>query len=214
MSVWPQQGNGASLPLARAPMKNAGKATGEQAAQPGDFAGLGGRMPLALVNFVSRPSPRCAWPPLTEKGQAVSNLSRRLGAIGGLVGLLAVIACTSDPTLVPPSTTVPATIENFSGVVPVRGSSTHNFIVRKSNGQMTVTLVSAGLPDRVVMGLGIGVPTATACTVLPGASVNATPAVILPHFDVTVQAGSYCVVVSDNGSQTAPVSYVVQVTHY
>ena len=144
----------------------------------------------------------------------MSQLFRRLAYIGGLAGLAVTAACTTSPTLVPPSTQVPATTENFSGAVPVRGSSAHAFAVKKSNGQMTVTLLSAGLPDRTIMDLGLGIPSATACTVLPGASVKALPGVVIPHFDVTVQAGNYCVVVSDAGSQTAPVNYVVQVTHY
>lgn len=202
-----------------APRENAGILSAEQPSALTTRLALGGAIPLGLGGSFVSPAglaavtPRSGRWPVERKVADVSLLLRRLTCIGGLAGLVATAACTTSPTLVPPSTTVPATIENFSGTVPVRGSSAHAFSVKKSNGQMTVSLVSAGAPDRVIMLLGLGIPSGTVCTVLPGASMAAIPGAGT-QFDVVAQAGTYCVVVSDNGSQTAPVNYVVQVTHY
>jgi hypothetical protein len=145
---------------------------------------------------------------------------RRLGTLALASALAAtVFACqSSDSTsnLIPmPVTGTPVT-ETFSGTVPVGvgQADVHNFNVMIS-GTVSVILTAAGPPPTIFMGVGIGNPSSTGsstCVLLSGGSVSAQagPTAILSG---TVVAGSYCVVVSDIGNATAPVTYTVSVTH-
>ena len=97
------------------------------------------------------------------------------------------------------------------GTVAVQGSDFHNFTVAKS-GQIDVTLTTAGPPSSIFMGLGIGVPSGTTCSLLSNASVN-TQAGSTAQLSGTAPAATYCVVVFDIGNQTTPIDYAVTVAH-
>ena len=131
---------------------------------------------------------------------------------------LATAACTlgggggSSSTTTPLAPTISATTETFSGTVDVGGSDSHSFNVAQSGGQLSVTLTSAGPPPTIFMGVGVGTPSGTTCTLLAQSppSQAGTAAVL----SGTAQSGSYCVVVFDIGNQTAQVSYTVTVSHF
>lgn len=132
-----------------------------------------------------------------------------------LVGALSAAACSNSntgSTTLPP-TTVPPTVENFTGTVAPSGSSSNNFTVRRSNGQLTVTLLST-TPSSTVVGIGVGNPTSSGCTLIPQASVSAAPGAG-PHLEATAAgAGTYCLLVAHIGGVTSPIDYAVRVTHY
>jgi hypothetical protein len=140
----------------------------------------------------------------------------RTGAIA-LTAALAVgfAACGSDSsssssttsTTAPTATT---TTDTFSGTVPVRGSAVHNFTA-SATGAVSVTLTTTAPSATIVMSVGIGTPNGATCTRLAGASANVAAGGGPPAGLVT--SGSYCVVVSDAGSQTAAVTYTVTVNH-
>jgi hypothetical protein len=58
-----------------------------------------------------------------------------------------------------------------------------------------------------------GTPIGSSCTLLSGGS-TVTPAGTTPQLSGTISAGSYCLVVSDVGNQTAAITYAATVTHF
>jgi hypothetical protein len=85
--------------------------------------------------------------------------------------------------------------------------------VGQSGGQVNVTLTVAGPPPTIYMGVGVGTPSDTSCSILSNAQVLAQ-AGTTAQLTGTADAGTYCVVVFDAGNQTAQVTYSVTVTHY
>ena len=118
----------------------------------------------------------------------------------------------SSSTTTPVAPTVSATTETFSGTVNVGGSDTHNFNVAQSGGQVSVTLTAAGPPATIFMGVGVGTPSGSSCSLIAQSppSQAGTAAVL----SGTAQAGAYCVSVFDIGNQTAPITYSVTVSHF
>jgi hypothetical protein len=130
-----------------------------------------------------------------------------------LVCVLAGVACgggDSTVNFVQPTPTL--VTENFSGTVAIGGSDTHSFNVA-SSGQVNVTLTAAGPPPTIFMGIGVGTPSGTTCTILTNGS-TAAPAGTTAQISGTIAAGSYCVTVFDIGNQTAAVTYTLTVTHF
>jgi hypothetical protein len=111
----------------------------------------------------------------------------------------------------------------FSGTVSaaVRGapqSDSHNFSVGQSGGTVTFTLTSAvetlpsgSLNPSVVMGLGVGTPSGTTCSV-PGGTTQLVSASATP-LSATLNPGAYCVQVTneDASASSGPVAYTVVV---
>jgi hypothetical protein len=62
------------------------------------------------------------------------------------------------------------------------------------------------------MGLGVGIPNGSACTLLVGGSTT-TAAGASPQLKGLVSGGTLCVEVYDVGNQTSPVTYTVAVSH-
>ncbi len=108
-----------------------------------------------------------------------------------------------------PSPTI--TTETFTGTVGVRGSDMHTFSVTTS-GEVDVTLTSTSPVANIVMGLAVGTPNNNVCTPLAGSPVD-TAAGTGPQVMGRVTPGSFCVLVSDIGNATAPVTYTVTVAH-
>ena len=119
----------------------------------------------------------------------------------------------SSTSSLPTAPSAAPTTETFTGTVPMGGSDIHTFTIVLSNGQVIITLTQAGPPSTIYMGLGIGTPSASGCTLLSGGSV-ATPAGTVAQLVGITTAGTYCVAVFDAGNQSADVTYSVTVTHY
>ena len=136
-----------------------------------------------------------------------------------VVCVLAGTACgdggNSTPNFIQPTPT--QITENFTGSVAIGGSDIHTFTITANNQALAVTLTSAGPPSTIFMGLGVGTPGGTpvgsSCSLLSGGS-TVTPAGTTPQLSGTIAAGSYCLVVSDVGNQTGPITYAATVTHF
>jgi hypothetical protein len=152
----------------------------------------------------------------------VNRRSRILSVFVVLLSLPA-LACSgnsSDSTLVTNPTT--AASETLIGTVaaPVNGAlQTAVNTFTSQAGTVSVTLTSAveTLPDgsklpNVVMGVGLGSASGSSCTLLSNAFATAQPSstVVLSG---SVNAGAYCVQVSDVTNQLGPVAYAVVVNH-
>ena len=113
-------------------------------------------------------------------------------------------------------TTAPAavslTTETFMGTVEPMGIASHNFTVAQL-GEVDITLTAAGPPATISMGLSVGTPSGSTCTLnIPGGSVSAQ-ASTTPQLVGTAAAGQLCVAVYDIGNQSAAVNYTVTVAH-
>jgi hypothetical protein len=132
-----------------------------------------------------------------------------------VVCVLAGTACgdggDSTPNFIQPTPPL-ITEPPISGTVPIGGTDSHNFTTVAS-GTLSVTLTAAGPPATIFMGLGVGTPSGSTCTLLTGGS-TVTPAGTTPQLSGTIAPGSYCVSVFDVGNQTGPITYALTVTHY
>ena len=142
---------------------------------------------------------------------------RRAARFAGAIALVAsaalAAACggSSNPsTVTAPTGTV--TTDTFNGTVQPGGSSINPFTVTVG-GTVSVTLVSAGPPSTITMGLGIGNPSSTGtCSFLSGGT-TVTQAGSTAQLSGTLAAGSYCVAVVDVGNAAGPITYTVTVAH-
>jgi len=135
-------------------------------------------------------------------------MTRRHIRLAPLALALMVSACGSASTS-PTTTTSGLTTENFTGTVAVAGTDSKTFTVTVT-GEVDVTLTSAS--PSVFMGLAVGVPGASGCVPLAGAS-QTVAAGTLVQVAGEVTPGTFCVLVSALENQTAPVTYSVTVVH-
>jgi hypothetical protein len=135
------------------------------------------------------------------------------GAIALAASTAFAAACggsSNSSTVTAPTGTV--TTDTFNGTVQQAGSSSNNFTVTVA-GSVSVTLVSAGPPATISMGLGIGNPSSTGtCSFLSGGT-TVTTAMNTAQLSGTLNAGTYCVAVVDVGNAAGPITYTVTVAH-
>jgi hypothetical protein len=137
-----------------------------------------------------------------------------------LVPILTTVACSSSSPSSPVTTAPSTTTITLSGIVPaavnsVQQSDFKNFNVGQSGGTVSLTLTSAvetfpngTLNTAVVMGLAVGAPGPGTCTL----SAGQTPVLVQPGatgLSGTLNAGAYCVQISDQTVQTGPVAYTI-----
>jgi hypothetical protein len=119
---------------------------------------------------------------------------------------------SNQDSITPSPTPVPLTTETFMGTVDPGGLAFHPFTVAQQ-GEVDITLTAAGPPVTISMGLGIGTPTGSTCSLnIQGGMVPAQASTV-PQLVGTAAAGSFCVAVYDIGNQAATVSYTVTVAH-
>ena len=134
-----------------------------------------------------------------------------------VVTALLALACDTGPDgpgFVPTFITPPTKTETFAGTVAVGGSSSHPFVT-SNYGEINITLTTAGSPDDIVMGVGLGAPTSVAdptCRLYQN-GFRLTAAGSTPQVVGSVPAGAYCVQVFDAGNQPGSVTYSVTVVH-
>jgi hypothetical protein len=144
-------------------------------------------------------------------------------ALVALVVVLTTAACDSSSSTSP--TASPAVSNStLSGIVPaavngVRQSVSGNFTVGQGGGMVTVTLTSAveTFPDGtlnhdVVVGLAVGTPTGMTCSLPVGSTPALFQAGAVASISGALNAGIYCVQVSDQTVQQGPAAYTVVVT--
>jgi hypothetical protein len=118
---------------------------------------------------------------------------------------------------------LPSYTRTLNGTVPaaVKGvpqSTSSNFTVGPAGGMVSVTLTSAleafpngSLNPSVVMGLAVGKPSGSTCVLPAGAIPALTQATVTSPLSGPLNAGTYCVQVSDQTIQVGPVAYAVVV---
>lgn len=143
--------------------------------------------------------------------------------------VLTTAACDSSsstsPTMTSPNTPgvtslTPTYIQRLSGIVPapvdgVPQSDSKTFKVGQGGGTVSVTLTSAvetfpngTINPAVVMGLAVGAPGPGTCTL----SAGQAPSLVQPGatgLSGTLNAGAYCIQISDQTVQQGPVMYTV-----
>ena len=113
-------------------------------------------------------------------------MMRRRIRFAPLALALMVSACGSSATTsTSPTTTSGLTTETFTGTVAVKGSDSKTFTVAVT-GVVSVTLTAAPVP----MGLAVGLPGASGCVPIVGASTTAT-AGTLAQVAGKVSAGTF-----------------------
>ena len=143
------------------------------------------------------------------------------------VGVLLITGACSGSSSSRSSTTSPTqtiATDVLTGTVPppvngVLQSAANNFTVGQGGGTVSVTLTSAtetlpggSLLTGVTMGLAVGTSAITGCTPLAN-SFTTAQASSVPQLSGTLNAGAYCVLVSDVTNQLGPVAYAVAVAH-
>ena len=113
-------------------------------------------------------------------------------------------ACGSDVTSPDVATT---TAVGFASRLQEGGSAWRTFTVAAS-GTVKVQLVTVSQPD-VVMRIGIGTVSGTECTVTQKTETAASATSDTPQITATLNAGTYCVKISDIGNLTTIVDFVI-----
>jgi hypothetical protein len=142
-----------------------------------------------------------------------SRTAQFAGALALAVSAAFAAACggSSDPTTVTAPTGTVVT-DTFNGTVQPGGASINAFTVT-IGGTVSVTLVSAGPPATITMGLGIGNPSSTGTCAFLSGGTTMTPAGTTAQLSGSLAAGAYCVAVVDVGNAAGPITYTVTVAH-
>ena len=129
------------------------------------------------------------------------------------IGILTA-SCGGSNTPTTPTTPVLPSSEVFTGTLTPQGSSFYSFTVA-ATGNVSITF--AGLLAKVpgpalntVMGLGVGTPDGTDCSVTN--SVTSAPGLTAQLVNSLTPA-TYCAKIYDLGQLTAPVEFTVRIVH-
>jgi hypothetical protein len=139
---------------------------------------------------------------------------RKLAAVALALSLSA-CGGSSNTTATTPTVTAAPTPELFEGTLDAGGSAFFSFTVT-TTGDVDVMLASTtrttspGSESDVVLGLGVGQPAATDCTVTT--SLMARAALQSPLVS-NVTPGIYCVRVYDIGNLRSTVRFAIRIVH-
>jgi hypothetical protein len=131
---------------------------------------------------------------------------------------LAAAACGGDSsTTTAPTTTAGPSTELFEGKLQSRGDSTFFSFTVATAGNVNVTLASEmttttpGSSTNVALGVGLGSPIATDCSVTSQTTTGPglTSQLVGSNFSPAI----YCVRVFDVGNLTVPINFAVRITH-
>jgi hypothetical protein len=152
---------------------------------------------------------------VTRRSRIIAVLSVLMSASS-----LACSSDSSDSTL--PTTPTTAVSDTLVGTVaaPINGalqSAVNTFSSLAGTVGVTLTSAVETMPDgsklaNVVLGLGIGTPSGSSCTLMSNAFATAQPSSAVA-LSGTVAAGTYCIQVSDVTNQLGPVAYALVVSH-
>jgi hypothetical protein len=136
-------------------------------------------------------------------------------ALAAAGALLMTTGCSGSSDSSSTSVTAPSgtlVTDTFTGTVQPGGVDWKPFTIT-TGGTINVTLLAAGPPATITMGLGVGTPSSTGtCALLSGASTTAV-ASSSAQLNGSLAAGSYCVEVLDLGNAAGPIAYTVTVAH-
>jgi hypothetical protein len=127
-------------------------------------------------------------------------------------------ACSKNTTTSPSTSTTTSTAsfrERFTSTLPVGGSKFFSFSIATA-GTVNATLESiggAGVPQTVVVNLGIGTPFQTSCSANQTAVQVSGDAGLSAVVTGSQQPGVLCVIVADVGNLFAPATFTVVIDH-
>lgn len=130
--------------------------------------------------------------------------------------LAAALAASCGGSDTAPTTIANATVttETFTGTLQPGGLNVHPFTVTTAGGNINITLVSAGPPATIQLGLALGNPSTTGtCSIIPGFTIQTAAGSTAQIPAAGAPAGAYCVAVGDVGILQLPVTYTVTVAH-
>ena len=121
-------------------------------------------------------------------------------------------ASTTTPTV----TTTPTT-ELFEGKLQGGGDSSFYSFTVNTTGNVNVTLAAVtltttpGTSTNLVLGVGLGTPIATDCSVT--SQVSTGPGLVSQLVGSSLAQGIYCVRVFDVGTVTGPINFAIRIVH-
>lgn len=121
-------------------------------------------------------------------------------------------ACDQSQTAVSPTPSTPSPVSvTYSTSFGPQGSASRSFSVPQA-GTVSATLLEAGPPSTVTLGLGLGIPRSdgAGCTLAISVITAAGPDA---QVSSAVDAGSYCVKVFAAGGLTGEVAVTVTLVH-
>ena len=134
-----------------------------------------------------------------------------------LASIATAAACGGSDTSTPttPSATVGPVTELFEGTLVPQGSAFFSFQVQQT-GNVNIMLASVassvlpGTSSTVTLGLSIGVPSGTDCTIQNAAPASAG---LTSQLVVNMTPGLYCARVYDIGNLKSAVNFAVRILH-
>jgi len=132
--------------------------------------------------------------------------SLRWGAVA--IALAFTGACGGSSTTTTTSPTAPTTTDTFAGSLAAGGVDLHSFTVAQA-GTLTVTLATVSPQSTITVGLGVGQPSGTTCTLFSDTETARMGSVVQGTIDV----GSYCVEIYDLGNVQGSDTYTITVDH-
>jgi hypothetical protein len=122
-------------------------------------------------------------------------------------------ACAGETPSSPTAVTTPTTptTRTWASIIGPGGAASQSMTASQA-GTVTLTLNSAGPSADVLLGFGIGVPTAERAGCGLGKSVEARPSAS-PALTVAVEAGNYCIKVYDPGNVTTDIQFSLTVVY-
>jgi hypothetical protein len=141
--------------------------------------------------------------------------SRRSAGAGGrwraaaiALGLAALAAACGGSSATTPTTTPTTTTETFTGTVPAGGVAFHNFTVAQQ-GTITATLTALSPQSTITVGLGIGNPSGTTCSLVSTNETTKMGSVL----SGTIAVGAYCIQIYDIGNIQGSDDYTITLVH-
>ena len=103
--------------------------------------------------------------------------------------------------------------ETFAGTLPVSGNSFYSFFVAQA-GPVGLTLAAVQTPGGAALstplGIGLGIPSGPGCA--RSTSLTAAPG-LAAQLTVTLNPGTYCAAVFDNGTLSSAVNFAMRIRH-
>jgi hypothetical protein len=154
-------------------------------------------------------------------GWAATNVRVEVPAGATTGNVVVTVGGVASPGV--PFTVLPTYTRTLNGTVPaavngVPQTASHEFSVGPGGGMVSVTLTSAvetfrngSVNPSVVMGLAVGNPSGNSCLLPAGTTPALIQATATSPLSGPLNAGTYCVQVSDQTIQVGPVAYTVVV---
>lgn len=136
---------------------------------------------------------------------ALPSFRRLLSPLGVSLSLVVCLGCNNTTT---PSLPAPTGTETFQSTLSVKGSSAREFIQPKS-GSVTVTLDSLFPGALVGVGLGTPDPASAGCAI----SLSMDTLGGTDELSTTLDAGTYCVKIFDEGNVTQVSTFTITIVH-